>query len=389
MPEELKSEFRTLITESVNESVDARMKATLEDVVGPEVATRVEKALENYRVDVALNGNALAAEKKLAFAKDLRTIASGEKAAYLSTSDQAGGYLVPTEVSTEIMRIAATVGLVARDARMFPMGSDELELPIYTGSVMQGAFLGQDTEGSETQTDIGVARLQAKFWYNIFRFSNILLNDANVAVADWILALVAEGLAYRMDREAFMGGTFAGSPFVGLLATASGATVQTLATGNTSFDKLTLPEASDMIGALDTSALNDAAFYMHRTVWAKLRARSTSGVFEYGQSNLASQRKQSGIQPSGEILGYPVYTTDVLPAFSASAISTKFCVFANLKLALAVGMRGGMEVAKSTDATVGGKNLFAANQTAYRVSQRFAITQALPAAAVVGKTAAS
>lgn len=381
MEDELKKEFTTLIDESV--------KKNLEDIVGPEVSERVETALKNYREDIAVNGGGLASEKKIAFARDLRGIASGEKAAYLSTSDQSGAYLVPTEVSAEIMRIAGTVGLVARDARMFPMGSDELELPIYTGAVMQGAFLGQDTEGSETQTDLGVARLQAKFWYNIFRFSNILLADANVAVADWILALVAEGVAYRMDREAFMGGTFAGSPFVGLLATASGATVQTLATGNTSFDKLTLPEASDMIGALDTSALGDAAFYMHRTVWAKLRSRSTSGVFEYGQTNLGSQRKQNGLQPSGEILGYPVYTTDVMPAFSASAISTKFVVFANLKLAIAVGLRSGMEVAKSTDATVGGKNLFAANQTAYRISQRFAIVQALPAAAVVGKTAAS
>ena len=381
MPEDLKKELF--------DAVDQSVQKNLAEIAGPAIAEKVADMVKNYRVDVALNGSDLTSEKKVDFANDLRRLANGEKAAYLSTSDQTGGYLVPTEVSAEIMRIAATVGLVARDARIFPMGSDELELPIYTGSVMQGAFLGQDTEGSETQADLGVARLQAKYWYNIFRFSNILLNDANVAVADWILSLIAEGVAYRMDREAFMGGTFAGSPFVGLLATASGATVQTLATGNTGFDKLTLAEASDMIGALDTSALNDAAFYMHRTVWAKLRSRSTSGVFEYGQSNLASQRKQNGVQPAGEILGYPVYTTDVLPAFSASAISTKFVVFANLKLAIAIGDRGGIEIAKSTDATVGGKNLFAANQTAYRVSKRFGIVQALPAAAVVGKTAAS
>lgn len=381
MNDELKKELFTALDESV--------KANLTTLVGDVVAERVATAVKQARIDAILNGGGLDVEKKQAFVSDLRNISRSEKAAYLGTSDQTGGYLIPTEIHNEIMRIAATVGIVARDARMFPMGSDELELPIYTGATMQGAFQGEDTEGSDTQNDIGVAVLRAKYWQSIFRFSNILLADSSIAVADWILSLIAEGLAYRMDREAFVGGTYAGSPFVGLTATNSAATVQTLATGNTGFEDLTLPESSDAIGALDTAALNDAAFYMHRTVWAKLRSRSTSGIFEYGQSNLASQRRQNGIQPSGEILGYPVYTTDVLPAYSASAISTKFAVFANMKLAIAVGDRGPMEVAKSTDATVGGRNLFAANQTAYRVGKRFSIVQMLPAAAVVLKTAAS
>jgi len=369
--------------------VDESIKSNLEAIVGPAVSERVAEAVKNYRVDVAINGGGLSDEAKKAFGNDMRRVANGEKSVYLSSSDQAGGYLVPSEVSNEIMRIAATVGLVARDARVFPMGSDELELPIYTGATMQGAFLGQNQEGQGTQNDIGVARLQAKYWFTIMRVSNILLADANVNVVDWVLSLIAEGMAFRMDREAFMGGTFGGSPFVGILSPNSGATLHTMGTGNDRFDELTLPEASAAIGALDTSALDNAAFYMHRTVWAALRARSTNGVFEYGQSNLASQRRQSGIQPSGEILGYPVFTTDVLPALSATAISTRFAVFGNLSLAVALGDRGPLEIARSNDATVNGVNLFAANQTAYRVSKRFGIVPMLPAAAVAIRTAAS
>jgi HK97 family phage major capsid protein len=381
MDDKLKTELFAHVDESIQKG--------LNDIVGPEVAARVAEAVKSYRVDTALNGAGIDAETKLAFASALKALASGEKTVFLSSSDQTGGYLVPTEVSAEIMRISATTGIVARDARFFPMGTEELELPIYTGASMQGSFYGQDQEAPGTQNDIGVARLQAKYWATIFRVSNVLLADSNVNVADWILALIAEGLAFRMDREAFMGGTFAGSPFIGLLNPASGATLQTMATGATGFGALSLPEASDAIGALDTSVLGDAAWYMHRTVWAKLRARSTSGVFEYGQSNLASQRRQNGIQPSGEIMGYPVYTTDVLPAFSASAVSTRFAVFANIRQAVAVGERGGVEIAQSSDATVNGRNLFAANQTAFRVSKRFAITLPLPAAAVVVRTAAS
>lgn len=380
MDDALKKELFTAVDEAVKNNLGA--------IVGTEVAEQVAKTVQAARLDAALNGGGLDNATKLAFARDLISLARNEKAAYLTSSDQAGGYLIPEETHNEILRIAATTGVVARDARRFSMTVDELSIPRYTGSVMQGEYVGEDAAGTETQNDLGVFRLFAKQWMVIFRISNPLLADANVNVADWLFAMAAEGLAYRFDREGFIGGSFAGSPFVGLLQSGD-VTVQTMATGNDQFNELTLPEASDAIGAVDTSVLEGAAFYMHRTVWAKLRARSTSGVFEYGQSNLASQKPTVGIQPSGEILGYPVYTTDVLPAYSSSAVSTKFAVFGNLSKALAIGDRGPMEIAKSTDATVGGKSVFERNQTAYRITHRHAVSIALPAAAVVIKTAAS
>jgi HK97 family phage major capsid protein len=383
MNEELKAEFKATIDEAI--------KKNLAEIVGKEVSDKVQGIVSKMRLDRAFTGrdaSGLDDETKAQFAKDIRSIARGEKAAYLENSDQTGGYLVPKDVYAGIIRIAATTGLIARDARRWEMNSDELEIPRYTGAVMQGDYLGEDSEANETQNDLGVARLYAKTWVAIFRIGNTLLADANTSMADWLMAMAAEGLAYRLDREGFQGGTFAGSPFVGLLESGD-VTVQTMATGNTGFDKVSLPEASDAIAALPTAALGGAAFYFHRSVWGKLRARSTNGVFEYGQSNLASYKKDDGIQPSGEILGYPVYTTDVLPAFASSGVSTKFGVFGNLNLALAWGDRGPMEIAKSTDATVGGKSLFRANQTAFRFTHRHAISIALPAAAVVLKTAAS
>jgi HK97 family phage major capsid protein len=201
--------------------------------------------------------------------------------------------------------------------------------------------------------------------------------------------MAAEGMAYRLDREGFVGGTFVGSPFVGILQSAD-VTVHTLATGSTSFDDFGIAEASDVIGSVQTSALPDAAFYFHRTVWAKIRSRSTSGVFEFAQTNmLTGIRKENGIQAVGEIEGYPVFTTDVLPAYSATAISTKFGVFGSLSKGLFIGDRGPMEIARSDSATVGGKSVFLANQTAFRFTHRHAVTVGLPAALVAIKTAAS
>jgi len=382
MDEVLKKELFT--------AVDVAVKENLKTIVGDEVATHVAEGVKAARIAQAFGlAPTLDNEMKLNFVKDIRSISRNEKAAYLGSSDQTGGYIIPTEVQAEIFRIAATVGLVARDARRFTMSTDELEIPRYTGSVMQGAYQGEDTAGSETQNDIGVSRLQAKYWQTIFRVSNILLSDANVNVFDWLMQLAGEGLAYRLDREGFVGGTYAGSPFTGLLATNSGATVHTMGSGNTGFEDVSLPEASDIIAALPTAALGKAAFYFHRTVWAKLRSRSTSGVFEYGQSNLAMYKRENGVQAVGEILGYPVFTTDVLPAYSASAISTGFGVFGNLELALAIGDRGPMEIAKSDSAVIGGVSTFERNQTALRLGHRHAVVPLLPAAAAVIKTAAA
>jgi HK97 family phage major capsid protein len=367
--------------------VDQGLKEIVSKELDPMVAERVENAVREARALDVINGKeGLSKANKQAFVDDIRNIAANEKAAYLTVNDQSGGYLVPTEVHNEIMRIAETTGIVARDARNF--GVTDIELPIYTGSAMQGSYVGEDAAGSETQQDLGVVRLQEKNWMNIVRLSNKLIRKANVNVAEWLMAIVAEGLAYRLDREGFMGGTYAGSPFVGILQSPDVA-AQTLATGLTGFEDVTLEEASTAIGSLPTAALADAAFYFHRTVWAKIRTQKSGDNFVFGQSNLASLRKPSGIAPVGEILGFPVYQVDVLPAYSSSAISTKFGAFANLKLALARGESGPMGVARSETAVIGGVSTFERNQTAMRFTHDHSLAVMLPAAATTLKTAAS
>lgn len=379
MPDELKKELFT--------KVDEGIKAAVAETVGPVVAERVAEAVKEARLQAALTGEkTLDAESKKAFAADIKSIATGEKAAYLTVNDQTGGYLIPTEVHSEIMRIAETTGIVAREATRF--GVSDIEIPIYTGAVMQGSYVGEDAAGSETQNDLGVARLKSAQWMNIVRLSNKLISKANVPVAEWLMGLIGEGLAYRFDREGFVGGTYAGSPFVGLLGSDAVAT-QTLATGLTGFEDVTLDEASTAIGAIPTSALGNAAFYFHRTVWAKIRTQKSGDNYVFGQSNLASLRRENGLQPVGEILGYPVFTTDVLPAYSTSGTSKKFGVFGNLKAALAIGEDGPMSIARSENAVINGVSTFERNQTAMRFTHDHAVSVMLPGAAVVLQTAAS
>lgn len=379
-PEELKKELF--------DHVDASIKANIEELAGPGMAEKIAEMVATARAaDMIAGRESLSAEAKGLLVEDIKRIAGGEKAAYLTVNDQTGGYLVPQEVHNEILRIAAVTGIVARDARRF--GISDVEIPIYTGAAMQGSYVGEDSAGSETQNDLGVAKLKSAQWMNIVRLSNKLIAKANVNIAEWLMAIVAEGLAYRLDREGFAGGTYAGSPFVGLLGS-SDITVQTMGSGKTGFEDFDIEEASDAIGALPEAALVDAAFYFNRTAWAKIRVKKSGDNYVFGQSNLASLKKDgNGLSPVGQILDFPVYTTDVLPAYSASAVSTKFGVFGNLKMALGIGEDGPMSILRSENAVVNGVSTFERNQTAMRFTHDHAVTILLPDAAIVLKTAAS
>jgi HK97 family phage major capsid protein len=384
--DEIKNAMRELFSEK-----DAEIKQHVVDLAGPLFAEKLAEMVKEARARELVTGKGLDVESKKKFVEDIKLIARNEKAAYLTINDQTGGYLVPTEVHGEIMRIAETTGIVARDARN--MGASDIEIPIYTGDAMQGTYVSEDGTTTETQNDLGVARLKSATWMTIVRLSNKLISKANVNVADWLMALVAEGLAYRLDREGFVGGTFAGSPFVGLLGS-SAVTSQTLGSGLTGFEDITQEEAAIAIGSVPTAALNSAAFYFHRTVWARIKTQRIGGagteyVFKQDNAALATLRRENGIQPVGDIQGYPVFTTDVLPAYSASAISTKFGVFGNLNLALVRGEDGPMSVLRSENAVVGGVSTFERNQTAMRFTQDHALSIMLPEAAVVFRTAAS
>lgn len=385
--EELKGSFKSIVDEAIEKNIS--------EIAGKAVAEQVKHVVNQMRIERAMGNDisGISDETKIAFVKDIKAITRGEKAAILENSDTTGGYLVPQEVHRGIFRIAASVGLVARDAQRFPMSTDTLDIPRYTSSDLLGNYLGEDVEGSETSMTFGDARLSVATWYTIFRVGNTLLADANIDVSDWLLGLAAEGLSARMDKEGFVGGSFAGSPFVGLLSSAD-VTIYSMPNGasKTTFASFTADDASDMIANVKESILADCAFYFHRTVWAKVRqAKTANGMYTVGQNNsmIAANFKKVGIQPAGVMWDYPVYTTDYLPDNASTAVSTKFCVFGNLRLGLFVGDRGAIEISKSDSATVGGKNVFAANQTAIRILHRHAICVGLPAAIVIGRTAAS
>lgn len=389
------------LQEAVKASLDQSIEKQLEDAVGSKMAEATKTIVQKLREERALHGfdrTGLTVEQKKVFAEAVKELGfdgevSKANEALIEQTDSRGGYLVAPEIANAILRIAASVGVIMGQAQKWPMKTDELDIPSYRGAFLQGEYLGVDAVGTPTALAFSMARLVVKRWQLAFVVGNDLMSDASADLADWLLALAGESMANMIDLQGFNG---TGAPFVGLLQSTDVTTYNlggSTTSGETTFTSFTLDDASDMIATLEESLLDGAAFFFSRTVWSKVRMKKDNqGMPIVTQANGAElveiMSKNGGVRPAGMLLGFPVYTNRNLPHLSASAVSTKFCVFGNMG-AFAYGDRGEMKLEQFNSGAFGGKEIALADQIAMVMKHRHGLVLALPAAFVVGKTSAS
>ncbi len=389
-----------------NDFMEKSLRPAMEEISVKNARKVVEQMLiERYVKGRDVSG--LDTEQKIAFAKQVQAVYRGFREgalkvkaneALIEEQDNRGGYLVKPEVADAILRIAASVGTIMKQCQHWPMKTDELGIPNYTGSFLTGSYVGVDLPGTVTGLTFGQAVLIARKWQLAFTVGNDLLADASVQLADWLLAMAGEALANMIDQQGFIGGTAttAPGPFVGILNAANTQTY-TLGTGNTTYAKFdVIKDASAMIGKLEESILDGAAFYMHRTVWAALRTQEDSNglpILLFGglasPATLELDPTGGPIRPAGSLLGFPVYTNRWLPANTDSSQAGKgFLIFGNLKAA-AFGDRGDLRVAQFESGSFGGKEIALSDQRGIVYKHRHAFVVVLPQAFVICKTAAS
>jgi len=311
----------------------------------------------------------------------------------VSEVDSRGGYVLPTETAKGIERIARSVGLVMSKAKPWTMSSDELEIPAYTGSILEGAYLGINTAGSLTGVTFKMAKLAIKKWQLAFVLGNDLLSDSPEDLGDWLLALAGETLANMIDKQGLAG---TGAPFVGILNSAD-VTALTLGTGKDTFAEYEVMDDSLLaIASVEESLLDGACFIFSRTVWASLRSQvDDAGNYLLGSAGQAPSwllkddpKSEAGPRPVGAILDFPVYTNRNMPALSATAVSTNFGIFGNLGC-LGYGSRGDMRMEAFTSGVFGTGDIALKDQKAMVMKHRHALTITLPEGLVPIKTAAS
>ena len=170
-----------------------------------------------------------------------------------------------------------------------------------------------------------------------------------------------------------------------------------MGTGDILFTDSDADDYRDMISQLKPWSLQGAGYILHRTVWGHVqKLKDSTGNFIASALNPimnpvagTPQSQAFGLLIVGTLWGYPVYLSDKLPATSAgSQTATEFAIFGNLRH-LYFGDRQQITMSVSDSATVGSNNTFAANQSALRMTERFALAVGLPLAFAVLKTAAA
>lgn len=418
LTDHLETSFKGVLAEH-DKDIEARLAPSM-GVIAAAKAKEIVESLRQQQQIYSKDITGLSAKQKLGLCDvarhvaskapmDMATIKANE--ALIEEQDNRGGYLVSREVADAILRIAASVGTIMNQAMKWSMKTDELGVPNYTGAFLTGAYLGVDVAGTVQGLTFGQAVLIAKKWQLAFVVGNDLLADASVQLADWLLALAGEALANMIDQQGFNG---VGAPFVGVLNLPTGAqgtgtnTTQYYAGGSSTSGKTAMSgwnvmtDSSAMVGQLEESLLDGAAFYMHRTVWAALRVQQdTNGNFILpfgGLSTLGSYRTDvlamnptgGPIIPAGVLLGFPVYTNRWMPTYTGTTVSasTAFIVFGNFR-ASAYGDKGDMRVAQFESGAFGGKEIALADQRGIVYKHRHAFVVVLPQAFVIGYTSAS
>jgi HK97 family phage major capsid protein len=403
-----KDEIVAVVTKTVSDGFNDFMEKSLLPTMGDISTKTARQIVDAALVERAITGrdiSGLTGDQKVKFAKQVQAVFRGNRdgalvmkanEALIEEQDNRGGYLVEPEVAAAILRIAASVGTILKQAQKWPMKSDELGIPNYTGSFLTGSYVGVDLPGSVTGLTFGQAVLIARKWQLAFTVGNDLLADASVQLADWLMAMAGEALANMIDQQGFIGGTVttAPGPFVGILNTAN-VNSYTLSSGNTKYSQFNVvTDAANVVATLEESVLDGAAWYMHRTVWASWRSQlaSTSGLpflFLNGGRQLSNDAGGGPIRQAGEIESYPVFTNRWLPATTVvSQANTAFAVFGNMK-ALAFGDKGDMRVAQFESGSFGGKEIALADQRGIVYKHRHALVVVLPKAFTVIYTAAS
>lgn len=284
-------------------------------------------------------------------------------------NDDEGGFTVPEEFSNEVIRFASEASIVRPRARVWNMTRDIFNVPkldqnfTSDGDDFAGISFTYDAEsGSPTasQPRFGRVTLRAYKFRGYTTATDELLEDSAVNLANYLVSLFGEALAWLEDKQ-FLQGTGVGRP-LGVINAADVTVVTRAASSTVGY--------ADIIGmrtALRPAFRPNAVWIMSRNVEDKIlniNATTTEGVKLLG--NL-----KDGVPTT--LLGMPFIVTDKLP----TTVGTKGDIILGDFSKYFIGDRGTMKVTSSIH------DRFQQDETAFKFVMRHDGQPAIPEAFVV------
>jgi len=336
----------------------------------------VQPLLEKIKtIDVIKNPKALdisSMSKKEKMVEYIRALNNGDtkkmvelgaKAVNSNLSAGAGGYLVPEYWLAEIARAVEDFGIARKLARIIPMVSDTLNLPKAGGTGVTLSWEGETDTIAETNPNFGSTALVAKKLAAISAMSSELIDDANVDVIDYIIELLAEGIAGEEDNQ-FLNGSGSSPAITGVYESADVTDVP-MSSGDTNFADVSADYLTDVKNAVAHQHRKGGSWIMSDSVFGLVeKLKTTDGIPLYKTLNEGDK---------GILMGYPVALSSKSPETDDDAVSTSFLAFGNFKRGMVIGDRKQVSFDMSKEATVGSNNLFEQDMKAVRSIERLDI----------------
>lgn len=232
-----------------------------------------------------------------------------EKTAITGIDSGIGGAVTPQETANAIYDALLRYGQW-NTLGVMPIGSRTQIVPLVTARptaywVAQGA---QITEGAVTGTSVTLTIKEAAAWIPV---ANALLEDAEPSFAPYLMDLLLQAVAYRLDWACFAAdgtndttdGAYTGIGVGGTAANAAG--------GNTTVDVLDLADFTRCLTTVDAGVLSRGAkWWIHPQILAKITLVRDSNGRPIFQNALEAPAPGA----IGSILGYPVVVTAAMPS---------------------------------------------------------------------------
>jgi len=260
------------------------------------------------------------------------------------SDDTAGGFLVPEEFQAEVIRFATEAAIVRPRARVIPMKGNTLTLPKLDQSNYKFAGIDISWEGDEgdekeeSQPKFGRITLKVGKMIGLCPVSDDLLSDSAINLANFLVAIFGEAIAYEEDKQFLMGNGMKKPLGIVNCGTSK---------ARTSAGKIVYEDLKHMVEQLPAWADAGARWMLTKAALTEI-LDIKSGIYTGAAVDetegfplmLPGFSIAAGIPKT--ILGYPYDLTDKLPA-----VGTKGdLVLGNLS-AYYIGDRGGLAVASS------------------------------------------
>jgi HK97 family phage major capsid protein len=261
-----------------------------------------------------------------------------EARAMVEGVNSAGGFSVPDELSSTIIRNVETYGVAPTALQNFSMSSDVLSIPKRVSGV-SGAWLGENSEFTYSDMTGTQVQLVAQKFGVATKLSNELFADG-IGIADLIASEHALAVAKALDEAAFIGdgtSSYGGHHGITVKINTSSytASVVSAATGNTGFETLDKEDFLSVMAKCPRYAIPGARWYISPAGYHAAMQR-----LDLAQGGNASVAQGFGLT----FMGYPVVLVHVMNSTLGADASKIKCLFGDMAMAGALGIRQGYQL---------------------------------------------